>query len=384
MKLLVASLVLFTSITCSYAKANPNGALWETQRAPDTSSSLKLPETNSLCEELQQSNKTLISLSARTARMKTTVGNARMAVDAASTVIRGIDKIDDTLIRVIRQIDPVSKLPPTRALRPLAENLTKLQKQIHKIRVKGDNLQKKVLKPLRSRLKSLESKLKTAIAEMDTAARRADQARRHVQTLRDFVEAHYNQAAAGALETLAQKTRAGIEPLNAGLKRVDDNSGAAENELNGLMKDLSGATTSAPAVRKLDKDLIPVDKASRELDKVLNKHIGAKVLGKYYGFTVRQVIEGPGKLLDIILKPLEKLADKALEPVLHSLKLEITPPRELEAIQRSLDAVVKREATLTRSLDHFESALQSTSLAAFQNSLGELIGTSTSRLGTSR
>ena len=297
-------------------------------------------------------------------------------------VIRGLGQIDDLLIRVTRQLDPVSKLPPTRTLRPLVANLTKLQKQIHKIRVKGDNLNKKVLKPLHKRLKSLESNLKTAIADMDEAARTADQSRRHLDTLSDFVQSHNIPASYVALEKLSQKTRAGIHPLNAGLKKADDASRAVEDDLNGLTKDLSGVTSSGPAVQKLQKDLAPVDKSSRELDKVLNRRISLKVLGKNYGFTVRQVIEGPGKLLDVILKPLEKLADAALKPVLHSLKLEIKPPRELAEIEHSLDAVAARQAKATQSIAQLESALQNTGLASFRKSLDELGAASPSRLGS--
>ena len=381
MKLRITSLALFVLFTCFWAQADANGAPAGTRAYRDAASSSRLPETTLLGNELQQSNATLTSLSARTGRLKNTVESARTEVDSASTMIRGIDKIDDLLIRVIRDITPVSKLPPTRTLRPLAENLAKLQKQVHKVRVKGDDLQKKFLKPLHSRLKSLENKLKTAIADMDTGARKADQARKHLETLRDFVKSHNNQATVAALESLSQRTRAGIRPLNAGLKSLDDASRAAENELNGLTKDLSSLTASAPAVQKLQKDLNPVDKASRDLDKVLNQHVGVKVLGKDYGFTVRQVIEGPGKLLDIVLKPLEKLADKALKPILHSLKLEIKPPRKLEATEHSLDEVAKRQTTVTQSVAHLESALQGTGSAAFRKSLDELSGTSTSKLG---
>ena len=74
-----------------------------------------------------------------------------------------------------------------------------------------------------------------------------------------------------------------------------------------------------------------------------------KVFGKRVGFTVRQVIEGPGKVADIFLKPLEKLADAALKPVLHALHLEVRTPRELVAIEHSLDAVGDHMTALTRS-----------------------------------
>jgi hypothetical protein len=382
MKLRIASLALFVLFTFSQAKVDAGPPSSHRAASRNSASSAQLPETNLLINELQQSDTTLTSLSARTERAEKTTGHAAAIVNATSLVIRGIDQIDDLLIRVTRQLDPVSKLPPTRELRPLVANLTQLQKQVHKVRVKGDKVQEQHLKPLHEHLENLEDQLKVSAAELKTGAGAADQARRHLVTLRDVVQSSNVPAADAALDTLSKRTRAGIRPVNAGLKSADDASRAVEDELNGLIRDLSGVTSSESAVRKLQRDLAPVDKAARELDKVLNKRIAIKLFGKEYGFTVRQVIEGPGKVADFILKPLQVLADAALKPVLHAFKLEIKPPRELAAIEHSLDAAAARQAVVTQSIARVESALNNIGLAAFRESLRELSVVSPSQLAS--
>ena len=113
MNFCLKSLVVFAIAFFSQAKAIAHAAPSHANAVRRATSSSQLPQTNLLGRDLLQARTNLMSLSARTRRVEKTVKTARNKVAEASEVVRGVNHIDDLLIRVNRQLDPISKLPPT-------------------------------------------------------------------------------------------------------------------------------------------------------------------------------------------------------------------------------------------------------------------------------
>lgn len=301
-----------------------------------------LPETSRLQNELSATKQRLQPVIARVQKSLSATQSVRSQVRNAITTTKRIAQIDDAMKRMIRQLTPVAKLPPTRSIDPLVDALTAVQKQFHVIRVKADSANKKVLTPTDNKLKSAETGLASGLAKLKDGARKIDETKAHATKLRGIVASRGDQPAdVQTLETLAKTTRAALPPVDAGVKVLDDASEAIERDLDKFGNAFAALAKMSPVIEQFWDAIEPVNKAARELDKTLNERIEIDVLGEKIGFTVRQILEGPGNVADAVLKPLEKLAEDAVKPILKALKLEIKPPKELTAIGEALDALTE-------------------------------------------
>ena len=105
----------------------------------------------------------------------------------------------------------------------------------------------------------------------------------------------------------------------------------------------------------------PGEKVANDLDKVMSKRLETKLPVppfKKVGFSVRDVLEQPGKVLDLALKPLETMAKKALEPVTKKLNLRIPPPKGFDDLARAMSQLSSAAKNLEGTLARCESQLQ--------------------------
>ena len=345
-----------------------------TQAAPLNNPSATLfPTTDKLRSELGDMNKDLTSLAKRLDESKDAVENARKMDEAASALVKGMDKTDDDLVRIIRQLKPISGIPQLRLLKAVVANLESLQKDVHDVRVKADKAEKEVFKPLSAKLKEAESDLKLTIAECKGAASRANLTRGALGLSETVIQGQGSPAGAvAALENLSKGVRTGIAPAYAGVKSLDNASDDAEKAVEHLETALKGLTALQPAVAKVTKDLIPIDSSAREMDKVLSKKLELKLFGKKFGFSVRQVLEGPGKVADFVLKPFDELANKALAPVLKKFKLQLSLPKEFAKIPTELSSATARATSVNTPLKDLEKTLDSKFITNFEHDLDKV------------
>ena len=119
------------------------------------------------------------------------------------------------------------------------------------------------------------------------------------------------------LEQLAAGARPAVRPFNQILREIDGAGAGVEGELNAVGGQLKQLTRMKSGIDRLQRELAPIARKANDLNRVLNKSLSFKIpFGKRVSFSVRTVIESPGKVMDIALKPLQKLAQKALQPVL--------------------------------------------------------------------
>lgn len=331
----------------------------------------RLPEHSRLQNELSATQQQLQPLTARVQRALSATTAARNKIRQAVTIIRRVGQIDDTLARIIRQLTPLAKLPPTRSVDPLVDALTAVKKQIHRVRVKADAIHKSVLTPADQKLKPIETGLTATVDKLKDGIARINQTKAHADTLRELVASRGDKSAdVRTLESLSSTTRAALPPVRSSVKALDESSAAIEREINQFTSTMTALTNFSPMIETLWDGVEPINKAARDLDKTLNERIEIDVLGAKTGFTVRQILEGPGNVADAVLKPLEKLAEDAIRPVLKALKLEIQPPKELTALLAAFDSLTVPDFPAFAKL---EAAMSNKSVAEMQVSLNTFL-----------
>lgn len=340
-----------------------------------------LPQTTKLIAELAQMQTTLGSLQGRLQRLENKTEQTRQQIDLARRVVKTIGQIDDQLARLIRELTPISKLPPTRMLRTAVRALEQLKSKVHPVRVKADRFNREMLTPLRAKVRNAEIYMERKITEVQAASLKTSQTRNHISQLLSFVNSRGNPTLeVRTLEYLSSNTRKTIDPVNKGLNVLNNISGSVEMRLNAYNSKLEQLVSAGQSLSKMQKGLQPIDNVNRKINTVMSKRIEVKLFGKRHGFTIRQVIEGPGKVADFILKPLEIVAKKALSPVLKGLRVEVPTPKGLDVMDRSLDSLRRDYAAAISMARSLESAVANIPLNQYQTALANLLARSSSNL----
>lgn len=340
---------------------------------PTSSNATAFPQTTALRQDLARAQRDLLSLARRLDRTRSKVRGVRKQVQLASSLVRLIDSMDNRLPRIIRELKSLSRIPQLRVLRPLVRNLEQIRQQVHKVRARADKVNREVLKPLAARLKTIERDIAVTAAQCRVSASKANVAARGVAFAQQVVQQRGSRPREVAgLERASRTARGGIRPLVIGIANVNRAAANVERNARSLATSLKSLTALRPGIAKLNRDLSPADKAAGALRKVMSQRVSVKVFGKRIGFTVRQVLEGPGKVADFILKPLMKLADKAIAGAMKGLKLQIRAPREVRLLEMRLNGVANSAARFTTSLRKTGTALKAGFLVSFQKSIAGL------------
>jgi chaperonin cofactor prefoldin len=344
--------------------------------------SANLPQTSQLDNELRDTQQSLDSLAAKIHRTEQAVESARKAAQDVQTMIKALGQLDSKIGRIQRELDSLARIPQLRMLKPLVKSLDNVHGEIHKLRVKADQADRDYVRPMISRLKSAERTLETKLAEVRQVANQTQQARQRLAQLRSFVEGRGNRPAeVAALEAVAKGVHATIGPVSQMVSQLDRSLGNVERDFNGLTQRLSAVSRAKGSLSKLDRDLAAADKVARDLDKVMSKTISIKFPVKV-SVSVRQILEAPGKLLDIVVKPLEKLARKALDPILSKTNIHISLPRELTSLSGQFDGLSSVLAGVQSPISKIEQALQVQVPQNYGNQISRLAKMTTSQLAS--
>lgn len=310
------------------------------------------PQTSALQSDLTAQQTSLENLDARLERTGKQVDDARTKVSASIAMVKAVASADDKLASVIKELKTLSNVPQLKMLPPAVKLLENVRKQVHATRVKGDRFHADVLKPLDIRLKSLKSEIQVSRVQLKLSAVKARLAHTGLAESRKLIERRGSPAAeVAALEALAVSVRVDVKPTTDGIAALDHTAGDLERQLNRLSASLKAFIALKPGVDELLKGLKPFSDVASELKKVMAQKISVKVLTTQYGFTVRQVLEGPKNVSDIVLKPLQELADKAIADVLKAFKLKLDAPPEFAALQKKMEAVLNSVAEFPQAFD---------------------------------
>ncbi|MEM6654396.1 MAG: hypothetical protein AAF596_01210 [Planctomycetota bacterium] len=346
--------------------------------ASNPSSWANLPQTGALDGELRSTQQQLTSLSSRLDSINRSISTARHRAQDIANMVRSLGRLDDKVKRIKRQLDSIVRIPQLRLVRPLADALGRIQGQLHSVRRQADSANRSYVQPLVAKLRSAEQKVTAKRNEVRQVASQTQQARGKLSELRGFVASRgYRRAEVSSLESLARSVRPTVRPVGAFASDLSRSLSGVDREFAAVASKLEGIARAKSAVAKLDRDLAKADKAARDLDKVLSKKVSIK-FPKKISISVRQVIEAPGKLIDIVLKPLQKLAEAALKPVLSKFQIRINMPREITALPGQMNGL--RSINVNSPMGKIESALRKQVPRQFTSKVGQLLRASTASL----
>ena len=342
--------------------------------------SANLPRTSQLDHELEETQQSIDSLAAKIHRTEQAVESTRKAAENVQLVIKALGQLDSKIGRIKRELESLARLPQLRMLKPMVKGLDDVHQQIHKLRVKADQADRDHVRPMISRLKNAERTLETKLAEVRQVAVQTQQARQRLAQLRSFVEGRgARPAEAAALEDVARGVHATIRPVSQMISQLNQFLGKVEGDFDGFAQKLNVVSRAKGSLQKLDHDLAAADDVARELSKVMSKSISITFPVKV-SVSVRQILEAPGKLLDIVVKPLEELARKALDPVLRKTKINISLPSELTSLPGQFDGLSSVLAGVQSPISKIEQALQVQVPQNYCNQLSHLVNMNTSQL----
>ncbi len=319
-----------------------------------------LPQTRALDADLARLSAEVRDAANRLQQLRREVQSARRDVQRAGQVVKSLDRMDQRLTTLIRRLHPYRYVPQVRtAVKVLLNNLSYLQKSIHNVRVKADQANSKVIQPLASRLRKFETQLKKPIDTLAMLAVTTNQAR--TKLAQAAAVAQSQSYARRTLEDSARQIRPTVTSLVRTASQVNAEAGSVQRKLNSFSRSLASFATMQRSLSEMDRDLAPGEKVARDLDNVLSKRLTIKLPippFKRVGFSVRDILEKPGKVIDIVLKPLEKLANKLLQPVIKKLHLRIKTPAGLDSLSRTLNQLPATANSLQRDLARYESRMQ--------------------------
>ncbi|TWU00860.1 AAA family ATPase [Stieleria varia] len=273
--------------------------------------------------------------------------SARKSVDQSIDVTKAINAMDKRLVKLIDRLKPYASVPKVRTVaRTLSKNLQRIQTQLHSLRLKTDRCEQEVLRPTQKRLQDLEQSLagaehklrglKRDIDEKMTQLDQAAQVAQHTQFTRQVLES--------TAQTLRQATSVTLNAVRQTRQQMD----GVGYKLQSLNQYASKFRTVGNSLNDMDRKMRTPEEMVAKLDQAIGKRLTIKIpfSKKSVSFTIRQILEKPGEVMNVVLKPLEKLADGILQPILGKMNLEIQSPKGLQELEQQLASLGSFQVTL--------------------------------------
>ncbi|MEK6236925.1 MAG: hypothetical protein N2C14_19630, partial [Planctomycetales bacterium] len=343
------------------------------------------PETQALKRDLELASQSLASTAARLKRLQHAARNARKEAEDVSNMIRQIKSIESQLGRMERQLASFANIPQLKMLKPLVSALRSVKSQVYSARVKADRFRREAIDPAVKKIKSFEAEVSQVASRIRQAELETDRAKLQLaQVSAEVTRLGNKEHAVRSLESLARATRSTIRPLRVFLTDVDNAGADAERKINTYASGLSAVTRLKPGLSKLQADLSPIDKKARDLDRTLSKRLSFKIpfTKKTVSFTVRQVIESPGKILKIALKPLTAISKKILRPFAGKFKINLKAPPQIAQLSKQFDSLRGRALNMDAAHRKLNAAARSQAATAYRSALNRLIVMTVGRLSS--
>ncbi|MCR9208655.1 MAG: hypothetical protein NXI28_10540 [bacterium] len=312
-------------------------------------------ETRAIDSDLARIEKECQTLQNRLTQLRQQVKTARDGVNHAIDATKAIKATDERLKTLIDNLAPYTSVPKVRTIaRTLRKNLQRIQDQIHTLRKKTDKAEKDVLRPAKDRLKELEQSILGGELKLASYKKTISAWRRDLQT--NAARANMIPGGATAFDATSRLARPTVQSIANVLTETRQSIDRVGNNLTKWNDPIRAFMTMDQSLDSFEKKLAPAEKTAAKLEKTLGKKLTIKLpFGKKtITFSIREILETPGKVLGVVLKPLEKLADKLLQPVLKELKLEIKAPSGIANLNSELNQLPSIEASLRREANQLQ------------------------------
>ncbi|NQZ78635.1 MAG: hypothetical protein HRT61_21350 [Ekhidna sp.] len=387
LSLLLAAFTVFFSSSCVPDYGGPGGPGFGYVDVPSNYRTAPgFTETNALESELEHMHQAFNNTSQRVEKVQTTLKTGRKAAEAAVFMINRIRSVENQIVRLERELKSLSKIPQLRMLKPVAKGVASLKTNVNKIRVKAEKLRDQRIKPAIRKMKSMESKLGALNSRLELAAAETAATRRHLRMLKSFVIRQGSpQNQVDFLEALSKTLRYPVTPAKRALAEFDSACADVEAQVNQFTSLMRGLTKLSPGLDKVKKKMEPIDEKVTAIGKVLSKSMTfknpfGKKGKKEVTISIRNVLEAPGAVLDIAVKPLMKLADKLLSPITKKLKFDMKAPEELRKISAQLDAIAKNPFSLNGPSAKFDKPANIQAIENFRLAMKRFKATTTAKL----
>lgn len=318
-----------------------------------------LPETRAVYMDLHQLKSECDRVIRMSADLRSAIGTLRSGVDDAITTTEAIRSLDRRMVKLIDRLKPYRSIPKVRTIaRTLVTNLERVQEKLHSVRKKTDQCETEVLRPSRKRLDALrttlaqgEYKLRqisltaaTWMANLDQAASIAQQ----VPAVRPI------------LETSARASRPATRAAVGTVGEIEPMTDAVGRLINDVNRCFASYRVVRNSVQEANVKMKPGEEFAEKLDSVMGKKLTIRnpFNKKEVSFSVRDILEKPGEVIGIVLKPLEKMADKLLQPILSKANLEIKAPAGLNELSDQVSKIMQLDRDLNRAIADLQRQLE--------------------------
>jgi prefoldin subunit 5 len=317
-----------------------------------------MPETMAVERDLAHLEAECQTLQQHLAQLRQAVRSTRQAVDHSIDVVKAIRTTERELETLIDRLKPYLSIPKVRTMaRTLVKNLQRIENQVHSVRVKADQCERTVLRPMKKRLGELEQTIRVGESKLAQYSLAAAQWRQHLS--KSAAAAHSIPAARNAFEVGSRQAKPATNALLKEVRGVRQMADRVGYQLNRVAQPARAFRKADHSLDEFNDKLNPVDEIIGKLDRVLGKEASFKVpfSKKTLRVSIRDILEKPGELMTVVLKPLEKLADKVLQPVLGKMKLQVQAPRGLEELSLEFGRLPKIHSDLNRLANELQDRL---------------------------
>ncbi|TWU66087.1 hypothetical protein V7x_16440 [Crateriforma conspicua] len=272
-----------------------------------------------------------------------------------TSLIRDFDR---RLKKLADRLTPYQSVPHVRtAARHLKKNVERLQNQIAKVRKKADKFERDVLKPARQRVKDLRQTIAGGRIKLATLRRDIGVYRHSLSQATEIAATH--RQLHQTLEFTASQHRRSVDQTVDAIERLGQQSRLITSSFQKIDSVFAAFATVHQSVQQSGDKMKASEELIGRIDDVISKPIRIKnpITRKTKSFSVREILEKPQAIAGIILKPLNKIVDKLLDPLLRKLKLEIPTPKGLTELSRQLDEATRISRNAEQSLQMLESSL---------------------------
>ena len=317
-----------------------------------------LPETQALDVKLAHLSSESQQMSEIVQQWIQEVRSTRTEVERGIEVTTSIRRMDTRLNRLVSQLRPYESIPKIRTVvQILSRNLNQLNSAIHNVRSRTDALERQALKPTAERLMQFERNLQATNNDIVTLALQADQSRANLARIASYADSQLE--ARDVLEKGARNGEPTVQSLVNILANVNGNANELNNSLSSLKRSFASFSTVRSSLAHLDRSLQTPERSINNLDRAMSRQLSIRIplTRRTYSITIRQLLEAPGNVLGIVLRPLEAMAFAILDPILAQFRVQIPPPNGLDALVNSLNGISSAHGNLNRSINAIEGRL---------------------------
>ena len=337
-------------------------------------------ELEKLSGNIKVSRDEMGELRGRLEAISKTTAEGISAIDTVINVSNDVTELNNTLKTTYKVLFALNAVPYVNAVTSPTSTMVKtIQRPLDPVAVKVAKITSKTVVPMKKKLVSFKEIVDATVDKFSSADDTLKFADMFVVKFRGCVAASNNKALYDTVESETKKINGEHKKVNGSLKDINDSIDGFEAAV-ASMSDISDAI--APVKDGIDMVTPYTDKVSgvaREIDKVLNKKITINLYFKEYSFSVNDILDGIGGILDEAMNLLMNEAKKLLNPLLNELNISIPQvpgldglEKEVEKLKAEYDALAAQADTLQQKADEFASYQQKldNSLNALWNEAG--------------